>query len=93
MQVADEGNLGGLLAGPAALGLDAALNLDEVDVLQAGGLSVPAHCVGDAELVDVGVGLAPVVGVAPVEGMSYPQRAVAVLVLEAVCRAGCSCRR
>ena len=42
MQVADEGNLGGLLAGPAALGLDAALDLDEVDVLQAGGLSVPA---------------------------------------------------
>ena len=34
MQVADEGNLGGLLAGPAALGLDAALDLDEVDVLR-----------------------------------------------------------
>ena len=42
MQVSDEGNLGGLLAGPAALGLDAALDLDEVDVLQAGWLSVPA---------------------------------------------------
>ena len=78
MQVADNGQLGGLLARPAALGLYAALDLDEVDVFQAGRFSVPAHCIGYAELVDVGVCLAPVVGIAPVKRMSYPQRAVAV---------------
>ena len=78
MYVADEGEFGGLLTGPAALGLDTALDLDEVDVFQAGRFSVPAHCIGYAELVDVGVCLAPVVGIAPVKRMSYPQRAVAV---------------
>ena len=55
MYVADEGEFGGLLAGPAALGLDTALDLDEVDVFQADRFSVPAHCIGYAELVDVGV--------------------------------------
>ena len=88
MQVADEGEFGGLLTGPAALGLDAALDLDEVDVFQAGRFSVPAHCIGYAELVDVGIRLAPVVGIAPVKRMSYPQRAVAVLVFKTVFEAG-----
>ena len=88
MQVADEGEFGGLLAGPAALGLYSALYLDEIDVGQVGGLSVPADCVGDAELVDVGIRPAPVVGVAPVERVTDPKGAVAVLVDEAVFEAG-----
>ena len=91
VQIADEGEFGGLLAGPAAFGLYAALDLDEVDVLQVRRLSVPAHCVGDAELVYIGIVGTPVVGVAPVEGMADPEGAVAVLVLKA--RLGCSCRR
>ena len=88
MQVADDGQLGGLLSGPAALGLYSALYLDEIDVGQVSGLSVPADCVGDAELVDVGVCLAPVVGVAPVERVADPKGTVAVLVDEAVFEAG-----
>ena len=43
MQVADEGEFGGLLAGPAALGLDTALDLDEVDVFQAGPAGSPSQ--------------------------------------------------
>ena len=88
VQIADEGQFGGLLSGPAALGLYSALYLDEIDVGQVGGLSVPADCVGDAELVDVGIRPAPVVGVAPVEGVAYPKGTVAVLVDEAVFEAG-----
>ena len=88
MQVADEGEFGVLLTGPAALGLDTALYLDEIDVGQVGGLSVPADCVGDAELVDVGIRPAPVVGVAPVERVAYPKGTVAVLVDEADFAAG-----
>ena len=47
VQIADEGQFGGLLSGPAALGLYSALYLDEIDVGQVGGLSVPADCVGE----------------------------------------------
>ena len=89
MQVADEGEFGGLLAGPAALGLDTALDLDEVNVFQADRFSVPAHCVGDAELVDVRIIGAPVVGIAPVKRMSYPQRTVAILIFKTVFEARC----